>query len=137
MLKTISSKKIVYILDKLYDIKSESLVCFIDGYTENSNCIKYNFQTNTFSEYIIYTSLTNCISNPSNLFNIEKLEFVFFLYCFHNFREFSIIKLALNPPVGDLSSYKVYKISNSLIKTVSNNYFSVLIYNEANIYISF
>ena len=137
LLKTISSKKIVYILDNLYNIKSESLVCFIDGYTENSNCIKYNFQTNTFSEYIIYTSLTNCISNPSNLFNIEKLEFVFFLYCFHNFREFSIIKLALNPPVGDLSSYKVYKISNSLIKTVSNNYFSVLIYNEANIYISF
>ena len=137
LLKTISSKKTVYILDNLYDIKSEALVCFIDGYTENSNCIKYNFQTNTFSEYIIYTSLTNCISNPSNLFNIEKLEYVFFLYCFHNFREFSIIKLALNPPVGDLSSYKVYKISNSLIKTVPNNYFSVLIYNEANIYILF
>jgi hypothetical protein len=78
LLKTISSKKIVYILDNLYNIKSESLVCFIDGITENSNCIKYNFQTNTFSEYIIYTSLTNCISNPSNLFNIEKIEFVFF-----------------------------------------------------------
>jgi hypothetical protein len=62
---------------------------------------------------------------------------MFFLYCFHNLREFSIIKLALNPPVGDLSCYKVYIISNSLIKTVSNNYFSVLIYNEANIYISF
>ena len=79
LLKTISSKKKVYILDNLYVIKSESLICFIDGFTENSNCIKYNFQTNTFSEYIIYTNLTNCISNPSNLFNIEKLEFVFFI----------------------------------------------------------
>ena len=66
----------------MYDIKSESLVCFINGFTENINCIKYNFQTNTFSEYIIYTNLTNCISTPSNLFNIEKLEFVFFYIVF-------------------------------------------------------
>ena len=52
-------------------------------------------------------------------------------------REFNIIKLDLNPPVGDLSSYKVYIIRNSLIKFDSNCYFSVLIYNEANIYILF
>ena len=136
LLKTISNKKID--LDNWCYIKYESLVCFIDYYTEKGNCIKYNFQTNTFSEYIIYTSLNNCKSTSSNLFNIEKIEDSFFLYCFHSSREFSLIKLALNPPVGDLSRYKVYKIpSNSLIETNSNYYFSLIIYDEFNIYVLF
>jgi len=136
LLKTISNKK--RDLDNWYYIKYESLICFIYYYTEKCNCIKYNFQTNTFSEYFIYISLKNCKSTSSNLFNIEKIEDSFFLYCFHSQREFSLIKLALDPPVGDLSRYKVYKLgSNSLIKTNSNYYFSVIIYDEFNIYILF
>ena len=136
-LKTISSKKYVYILDNWYDIKYESIICFIDYNSEDCNCIRYNFQTNSFSEYIINNSLNNCKLTSSNLFNIEKIEPHFFLYCFHTSTEFSLIKLELNPYEKDFSRYKDYKISNSLIKNDTNYFISVLIYHGTNIYISF
>ena len=83
LLKTFSNK-IEYYLNNYNYMKTESLVCFIDYYSEKSNCVKYNFQTNTFSEYIIYFSLNNCKSTSKHLFNIEKIDYHIFLYCFHS-----------------------------------------------------
>jgi len=116
ILKTISSTR-----NFSYNIISNSLVCFIDYFYDNSSCIKYNIENYQTIEYP-----NSHLSISTNLF-IEEADYQYFIFNFYSSTEFSLIKLdyLFNNPVS-----KDYRINIDLIKNNLNYYFSVLIYDD-------
>lgn len=116
ILKTITST--VYSSD---NVISNSLVCFIDYFYDNSSCIKYNIENYQTIEYP-----NSHLSISTNLF-IEEADYQYFIFNFYSSTEFSLIKLdyLFNNPVS-----KDYIINIDLLKNNLNYYFSVLIYDD-------
>ena len=118
ILKTISST--VYSSSNAI---SNSLVCFIDYFYDNSSCIKYNLENYQTTEYP-----NPHLSISTNLF-IEKADYQYFIFNFYSSTEFSLIKL---DSYFTNSVSKDYIINIDSIKNNANYYFSVLI-NDDNV----
>ena len=105
--KTISNS----FFSSIYSI-SDTLVCFVDYFTDKNNCIIYNL-----GYYLL---------NIKHLF-MKETEFNYFLYIFYSSTGFSLIKI--NKDFGKVES-KDYIINKSFIENNLNYYFSPLIYND-------